>query len=139
MKPKSSWVKKWKGLRVYKKLSNSRMSKSWGRMLIMMSLINVLVKSWEKMNLLIPRDKHLKDSLRSQENNWMRKLVISMKSLMVRKKLEKCGLRDMKKNKKSIMLQMHNCWLQKVIIVTNCWQLKMQKLNYKQLRDKLMY
>jgi hypothetical protein len=58
---------------------------------------------------------------------------------MVKKKPEKCGLKDLKKNKKIIQLQVLNCFNQKLSIENNYLQLKMQKSNMKPIKDNVMY
>jgi hypothetical protein len=59
--------------------------------------------------------------------------------LMVKKKQERCGLRDLKKNKKIIQLQVLNCFNQKPSIENNCLPLKMQKSNMKLIKDNVIY
>ena len=58
---------------------------------------------------------------------------------MVKKKQERCGLKDLKKNKKIIQLQVLNCYNQKLSIENNCLLLKMQKLSMKPIKDNVMY
>lgn len=58
---------------------------------------------------------------------------------MVKKKQERCGLKDLKKNKKIIQLQVLNCYNQKLSIENNCLLPKMQKLSMKLIKDNVMY
>jgi hypothetical protein len=58
---------------------------------------------------------------------------------MAKKKPEKCGLKDLKKNKKIIQLQVLNCFNQKLSIENNYLPLKMQKSNMKPIKDNAMY
>jgi hypothetical protein len=58
---------------------------------------------------------------------------------MVKKKQEKCGLKDLKKNKRTIQLLVLNCFNQKQSIENNYLLLKMQKSNMKLLKGNVMY
>jgi hypothetical protein len=58
---------------------------------------------------------------------------------MEKKKLEKCGLKDLKKNKKIIQSQVLNFFNQRLSIENNFLQLRMPKLSLKLTKDNVMF
>lgn len=58
---------------------------------------------------------------------------------MEKKKQEKCGLKDLKKNKKIIQSQVLNFFNQRLSIENNFLQLRMPKLSLKLTKDNVMF
>lgn len=50
---------------------------------------------------------------------------------VVKRKLERCGLKDMRRNKRTILLQMLNYLLQKVNLRIKYYNVRMLKLSFK--------
>ena len=57
---------------------------------------------------------------------------------MGKRRREKCGLKDLKKNKKIIQLQVLSCFNQKQSIENNCLPPKMLKSSMKHIKDNVM-
>ena len=69
----------------------------------------------------------------------MRKSRIKTKLLMEKKKPEKCGLKDLKKNKKIIQSRVPNFYSQRPSTESSFQQLRMPKLSSRLTRDNEMY
>jgi len=90
----------------YRMLSETRMNSFIREHRKSKNSIEEWVKLREQTRTLKLRKQAERDNLKSPKSNWLKRSVILMKSCRVKKRLERCGLRDMRKSRRNTLRPM---------------------------------